>query len=73
MTWRGIRYLIAPGGRILLLGRTIQRTPLAISAEDSGEIIPLPLLRDAVQQRGLRLYGADGAESTQGAEHRKAA
>lgn len=60
MTWRGIRYWISPGGRVLLLGRIVEAGSLSgairMPGRSSGDKA-LEIQRRA-QQRGIRLHDA---------------
>lgn len=60
MTWRGIRYWISPGGRVLLLGRIVEAGSrsgaLCVPGRSSGDKA-LEIQRRA-QERGIRLHGA---------------
>jgi hypothetical protein len=64
MTWRGIRYWISPGGRILLLGRTLDqdRLPTAQQTALPSEIQPT-----------IRLHRSDDLPESDTGHQRKAA
>jgi ceramide glucosyltransferase len=42
--WRGIRYFVGPGGRVLFLGRTVGKS---IATDSVPEVVPLPQRRAA--------------------------
>jgi hypothetical protein len=67
MTWRGIRYLISPGGRILQLGRTLAADELRELRE---RVIPAP---SGDEQPALRLHQPDDPSETSANKRRKAA
>jgi hypothetical protein len=67
MTWRGIRYWISPGGRILQLGRTLAADDLRALRE---RVISIPS-RD--EQPALRLHRPDDPSEVAASERRKAA
>jgi hypothetical protein len=67
MTWRGIRYWISPGGRILQLGRRLDADDLRELRDRVG---PVPS-RDL--QPALRLHQPDDQSETAASERRKAA
>ncbi|HEX5105353.1 MAG TPA: glycosyltransferase [Pirellulaceae bacterium] len=60
MTWRGIRYWISPGGRVLLLGRVVEAGSLSgairMPGRSSGDKA-LEIQRRALE-RGIRLHDA---------------